>query len=116
MATKAKHCNFAVLDCETGGTKHKENPITEIAVIVIDGITFKEVERYETFIQPYGGLTIEQEALDYTGITMAQINNGVDFKEAVKAISEMMKRTRANTHHAYKPIIVGHNVKFDPVS
>ena len=44
--------NFVVLDLETGGFSASKNPITEIAVIVLD-INLNEILRYENYIKPY---------------------------------------------------------------
>lgn len=115
--TKDKYCNYIVLDCETGGTSSSKNPITQLAAILIDGKSLHEMDRYTNFIQPYGeelGYVIQQEALDYTGITRAQIAAGIHIKQMVSDLIELTEKARAhNKHVAYKPLVVGHNVQFD---
>lgn len=114
---KEKYCNFIILDCETGGKTHLKNPMTQFASIIIDGRSLNEVDRYCTFIKQYGekeGLIIEQEALDYTGITRTQIASGISIQQFVDNFIQITTKARAhNTHVAYKPIVVGHNVQFD---
>lgn len=116
-ASKEKYCNYIVFDVETGGLKPEEAPMTQIALILLNGKTLDEITRYTTFIKPYGqelGLTYQKAALDYTGITMAQIEGGKAIKEVIKDLIEIITQARShNTHIAYKPILVGHNVKFD---
>jgi len=98
---------------ETGGKMDTKNPITEIAIVIISGATLEEIARFSTFVKPYGGLVIEQEALDYTGITMKQIEGGMEVEEVVEAVIKITKETKQSTSHHYKPIVVGHNVQFD---
>jgi len=107
-----KKARYVVLDCETGGKKHEESPITQIAMITIDN-DYKEIDRYETFIKPYGDLKIYKEALDITGLTMSDINSGIDYKKAVKLIREYFKKAKGGNHASLKPVVVGHNPVFD---
>lgn len=117
MASKEKYYNYIVFDVETGDLEPEKAPMTQIALVVINGKTLEELCRYSTFIKPYGkelGLTYQKAALDYTGITMAQIESGKPIKEVVQDLIEICKTAREqNTHVAYKPLFVGHNVKFD---
>lgn len=53
--------NYAVFDCETGGLDETKNPITQYACIILDGQTLKEVDRWETYVKPYGDLEIENK-------------------------------------------------------
>ncbi len=99
------------LDFETGGLKSKKNPATQIAYQAFELDTYKPLLEYSSYIQPYADLEIEDEALKYTGITYAQLANGIDSKELVKKMCEDFKSV---THsHTKKPILLGHNVGFD---
>lgn len=107
--------NYIVHDCETGGLDEEENPITQYACIILDGTTLKELDRYETFVKPYGGLKIEQAALDKTMVTMSDIKNGVDVKEFVSTAQDLWKQyqSKAKWEDARRLISVGHNIPFD---
>ena len=107
-----KKANYLVLDCETGGLKPENNPITQVAFIVIND-NLKEIDRYETFISPYDNLKIEQAALDATGLKIADINNGLKKEVAQKQISDFIMKHQPTSHPSTKPIVVGHNVQFD---
>ena len=114
MKDKPKYCNYAVLDVETGGRLAAKNPIVQIALVIIDGVTLNEIARYQNYVKPYQELEIEQAALDYNGISMRDIEqHGVDYRKVVKEMITLLKETRVNSHVAYKPLIVGHNVQFD---
>lgn len=107
-----KKINYIVYDLETGGFSSEKVAITEIALIAIDGQTLEEIERYTTFIQPYGDLGYDQQALDVTGITMDMINSGKDAKVVAKEVAEFI--VRQGTGMNKKPILCGHNIiKFD---
>ena len=84
--------NFIVHDCETGGLKPEENPITQYACIILEGTTLKELDRYETFVKPYADLKIEQAALDKTMVTMSDIKNGIPVKEFISTTHELWKQ------------------------
>lgn len=102
--------HFIITDCETGGVDCNKNPITEIAMVAVDCKTLQELGRYETFIQPYGGLELNPIALQKTQVTMNQVNNGKDFLVAVDDISKFLKEFKLGKN---MPLIVGHNIGFD---
>jgi len=108
-----KKANYIVFDCETGGLSEKENPITQIALVALDGSSLKELNRFEMYIKPYDDLEITKGALDVTGLKMVDINNGYDKKEAVKLIIDFAKKNSPNSRPENRPILVGHNVQFD---
>lgn len=107
-----KKANYIILDCETGGFDNKKNPITQIALLEIDN-NLKEINRFETYIKPYNDLEITSSALAVTGLKMTDINNGVDFKEAVKLITLFFKENMPSKHPMNRPVIIGHNLDFD---
>ena len=105
--------NIIILDTETGGLKYKENPITEIGLVVVEPKNFSILEQYETFVKPYNNLEITKKALEVSRVSMEEINKGVDAKVVVaKLISIFRKYTPPNTKGS-KPILVGHNITFD---
>jgi len=100
--------NYIVYDFETGGLNPKVNAVTEVAMISIDGEKLEEIDRYTTFIQPYGDLGYDQRALDITGITMDMINSGKDAKTVVKEMSDFIVNTGKG--RGKKPILCGHKI------
>lgn len=107
--------NYAVFDCETGGLDETKNPITQYACIVLDGQTLKEVDRWETYVKPYGDLEIEKQALEHTMVTMSDIRKGLDVKAFVATMTEFWEtnRVKAKIRDMGRLIPVGHNVTFD---
>lgn len=105
--------NIMVLDCETGGLRADENPITEFAGIIVDS-EFNEINRFQTFIKPYGDLKITQIALDKTMTSMDQINKGCTLEEFCIMLTKFAKQGNVGTGRwLRRPEILGHNVPFD---
>lgn len=107
--------NYIVFDCETGGLYEDKNPITQYAAVILDGKTLKEIDRWETFVKPYAGLTIEQEALDRTMVSMSDINAGLSVKEFINTAIEFWEsyRVKSKVREKGRLIEVGHNIPFD---
>lgn len=107
--------DYIVLDCETGGLDEKKNPITQFACVILDGATLKETDRWETFVKPYAGLTIDREALDKTMVTMSDINSGIKLDLFAKTLVTFLENHRAKTRirEMGRLVLVGHNVPFD---
>ena len=105
--------NIIVIDCETGGLLCRKNPITQIALQSFRLDTLEVISRYDSFIQPYNNLLLEDAAMKYTGITLGQLENGKLIQKVVEDLS--IEFTKANTANSYtkKPILVGHNIPFD---
>ena len=104
--------NYIIADCETGGLSHLKNPITQIALQTVNGSDFSEISRFDTFVIPYGGLTLEDQAMKFTGITHVMLQRGMEAKDVVKSLTEEFQK--ANTGgYTKKPILVGHNIQFD---
>ena len=108
----SKKINYIVYDLETGGFSAEKNPITEVAMIAIDGETLEETSRYTTFVQPYLNLEYDPQALKATGIDMNMIMSGKDAKVVSREVSNFI--TSQGTGLNKKPILCGHNIiKFD---
>ena len=107
--------NYIVLDCETGGLDEHKNPITQFACVILDGVTLKEIDRWETYVKPYADLVIEKEALAHTMVTMSDINSGVKLDLFAKTLIAFLERHRmkTKTREQGRLILVGHNVTFD---
>lgn len=106
---------YIILDFETGGLDCRKNAATEIGMICVDGGTFQEIGRYEAYFKPYLA-EYNQQALDYTGITMDRLESqGKPLKEVVTEVAAFFKemKTITSNSHTKKPILVGHNFGFD---
>jgi DNA polymerase III epsilon subunit-like protein len=115
-----KVANIAVWDIETGGFKKDDNGLCEIAMIVIDGDTLQELDRFETIIAPYeqpsGQMsTYTPGAEAVHGISITQINNGMPAKQAAKEIKAFCLKHKVSLRGGNgKLVCAGHNhVKFD---
>lgn len=106
---------YIVHDCETGGLDETQNPITQYAAIVLDPFTLKEVDRWETFIKPYAGLKLEQQALDKTFVNIADINAGCSRQEFVNTAIKFWGQYQVKSKYKDegRAVSVGHNVVFD---
>lgn len=104
--------DYCVLDCETGGLDPRKNPITQFAAIILDGRTLKEKDRWETFVKPYDGLTIEKDALKSTMVSMSDINSGITKKRFAETAKAWFASHQAKTKipEMGRLIMVGHNV------
>lgn len=106
---------YLVHDCETGGLDPKKNPITQYACVVLDYKTLKEIDRFETFVQPYDNLVIEKEALEHTMVTMADIRNGISGENLASLLGEFYSEHQVSGRNKEmgRIVSVGHNVTFD---
>lgn len=104
--------NLIVLDVETGGKKSVENPITEVALHIVDPVTFKIIDKYQTYVKPYNNLIITKEAIDATQVNMKDVNNGIDVKTLVTMLIIQFKKAKNNAKYDL-PQIVLHNAPFD---
>lgn len=104
--------NFIVLDIESGGFSPKENLLTQIGFIVIDGFTMQEKYKYNTYIYPYDEQhCISKQASELTGITIDKLRReGKPLKIVLEEISNIWKGFKVSY---YLPILVGHNISFD---
>lgn len=104
--------NILVLDTETGGLDCKKTPIIEIACCPFYSQTLDNVKEFESLIiAPYDTTKEYTEgALRANGITMNQIENGIDSKAVIEKICEYLSSLKIGRE---KPILSGHNLKFD---
>jgi len=106
---------YIILDFETGGFNASKNAVTQIGMLCIDGETLQEVGRYESYIKPYN-YQYDKAALDFTGLSLDFLENkGKELKEVAREVFELIKEWHQKTSKTYtkKPILVGHNLKFD---
>ncbi len=90
---------YAVVDIETTGGYAASHGITEIAILVHDGI--KVISRYQTLINPHQSIPIYIQAL--TGIDDEMVATAPDFKDVALEIYTLL----------HDKIFVAHNVNFD---
>jgi DNA polymerase III subunit epsilon len=90
---------FAIIDIETTGGKAENERITEIAIVVHDGV--KIVDKFETLVNPERMIPPYISTL--TGITDAMVADAPKFFEVAKKIVQITEGT----------IFVAHNVRFD---
>jgi len=106
--------NYLIFDFETGGLDAERNPAVEFAGVLIDGVTLEEIDRYESIISPYNDfLKYDPKALEICGISMSEINNGVDVYQVANNIVSLLERGNSSKKNGSKVILVGHNVYFD---
>lgn len=118
FAKKAQNANnFIIFDFETGGLDTKKNPVTEIALISIDGGTLKEISRYQAIIAPYSDtLFYDPKATAVTGLTMDILEDeGEDIKVVAQEVMKQFEiaNIRQEKSAGLKPLLIGHNVAFD---
>jgi len=90
---------YAIVDIETTGGSSKTHRITEVAVILHDGIN--EVGRYETLINPEQ--LIHRSITSLTGISNEMVANAPVFSDIAENLYEMLSGV----------VFVAHNVNFD---
>jgi DNA polymerase III subunit epsilon len=90
---------YAIVDIETTGGYASAGAITEIAIIVTDGV--KIIEQYETLINPQREIPYFITKL--TGIDNAMVNDAPTFDEVAPMVFNILNGN----------IFVAHNVNFD---
>ena len=90
---------YAIVDIETTGGNAGSGSITEIAIIISDGISI--LDSYTTLINPLQPIPIFIEKL--TGINDEMVSKAPTFNEVAKDIYELLQ----------DKIFVAHNVNFD---
>lgn len=90
---------FAIIDIETTGLDPQKDKITEIAVMVHDGLSV--VERFSTLINPERSIPAHISRI--TGINDSMVKDAPKFFEVAKKILDLTRDR----------IFVAHNVEFD---
>jgi len=104
------HNDFIVIDIETGGLKTDgSSPITEFGIVVLDW-ELNYAGEYCKIVCPYNkDHKYEAKALEYSKLTMSDINGGTDSNIVVGEIIDLFKQSKKRT--GKKPILCGHNVQ-----
>jgi len=90
---------YAIVDIETTGGRPSRDKITEIAVVLHDGLRI--LERFETLLNPE--TPIPYGITELTGITNEMVAEAPKFYEVARKIVEMTEGA----------VFVAHNVRFD---
>lgn len=90
---------YAIVDIETTGGNASGSRITEIAILIHDGE--KEIERYETLVNPQREIPLPIFAL--TGITDEMVRHAPVFDAIAEKVAAMLTNR----------VFVAHNVNFD---
>ena len=106
-----------VVDLETGGFDPKTNAILEIALTLIvknEGTQLLDVGKtYRYHIEPYEGLVVEQESLDFTKINLNHpLRNAIAEKDALDELFKIIN-TERTANGCSRAILIGHNAHFD---
>jgi ribonuclease T len=106
-----------VVDLETGGFDPKTNAILEIAATLIvknEGTQLLDVGKtYRYHIEPYEGLVVEQESLDFTKINLNHpLRNAIAEKDALEELFKIIN-TERTANGCSRAILIGHNAHFD---
>ena len=104
-----------VVDLETGGFNSKKNAILEIAITLIEEVDESLVvgDTHRFHIEPYEGLIVEEESLEFTKIKLDHpLRNAISEEEALKNLFAIINKTRAK-YECSRAILVGHNAHFD---
>ncbi|HVU84192.1 MAG TPA: 3'-5' exonuclease, partial [Puia sp.] len=87
---------YAIVDIETTGGYATNNAITEVAIVLHDGI--RELKRYETLVNP--GMPIPRYVQALTGINDEMVSDAPYFNEIADVIHEWLSGA----------VFVAHNV------
>ncbi len=90
---------YAVVDIETTGSYAAGNGITEIGIVIHDGV--KVLDFYETLVNPHAPIPYFIQRL--TGINERMVANAPSFKEIAAQVFELIQ----------DKVFVAHNVNFD---
>lgn len=90
---------YAIVDIETTGGHASAGSITEIAILIHDGM--QVVERFSTLINPHRPIPRYVQAL--TGITDDMVADAPDFSEVARQVFDLLQGN----------IFIAHNVNFD---
>jgi DNA polymerase-3 subunit epsilon len=90
---------YAITDIETTGSFASGNSITEVAMILTDGV--REVERWSSLVKPAGNIPRYITAL--TGIDHSMTENAPTFADIAEELHSLLEDAE----------FVAHNVHFD---
>jgi DNA polymerase III, alpha subunit (gram-positive type) len=101
--------NYVIYDIETGGLDPKNDALMSVAILVLDGTTLTEIDRFYTVVKD-PGKNVDKDALKVNGLTPDEIQNGMPINIVIDEIRNLV--IRAKTEDGY-PIMTAHNAAFD---
>lgn len=90
---------YAIVDIETTGSQLGPDGITEIGIVITDGV--REIDRYETLVNPQA--RIPRFITHLTGITEEMVADAPVFSDIAQEVYELLEGR----------VFVAHNVNFD---
>lgn len=109
-----KTAPYIIFDFETGGFSANKNPMTELAALSIYGDTLETITQFEGMATYYDDtLEYDQQALNATHISHEMIAKGEPLKDIVNRFCKFCTDSTVHSGAKHKPILVGHNPKFD---
>ena len=93
------------IDLETGGLDSHKNPVLQIGCVIADD-QFNSVDEWSTYVKPYPGLIIEDEAIRINGITPDKYEIAPTEAEALNQLNILLFKYDF-------PIFYGFNIAFD---
>lgn len=118
MAQRFRSFLPVVMDLETGGFNAEGDAILEIAAVTLTMDSQGNLLPDATFafhVDPFEGANIDQAALDFTGIDLANpLRKRVSLSESA-ALGEIFRPVRKaiKSNKCTRAILVGHNAAFD---
>ncbi len=118
MAQRFRSFLPVVMDIETGGFNAEGDAILEIAAVTLTMDSQGNLLPDATFafhVEPFEGANIDQAALDFTGIDLANpLRKRVSLSES-EALGEIFRPVRKaiKSNKCTRAILVGHNAAFD---
>ena len=102
--------NIIVFDVETTGLDEEKSPIIQIALLSLNEETLVENNRFETHIQPYADLKLDEKVLNKTSVKLVDVLNGMEATEFCDVAIKILETNK--TGKGRLPILCGFNVNF----
>jgi ribonuclease T len=105
-----------IIDIETSGFNPKKNALLEIAAVIVEFNSHRELEiteRYSTHIIPFKNAELDESALKFNGIDPYHpFRMAIDETEALHMIFKPIRHA-VKRNQCTRAILVGHNPAFD---
>ena len=105
-----------IVDIETSGFNPKKNALLEIAAVIVELNSNRELEiteRYSTHVVPFKNSELDESALRFNGIDPHHpFRMAIDEKDALELLFKPIKQA-VKRNNCTRAILVGHNPAFD---
>ncbi len=105
-----------IIDIETSGFNPKKNALLEIAAVIVELNSNRELEiteRYSTHVVPFKNSELDESALRFNGIDPHHpFRMAIDEKDALELLFKPIKQA-VKRNNCTRAILVGHNPAFD---